>query len=56
MWAWLRSRILTSRNLTDKQIGPWNLVHLIDGMALPVGFWCMICLGLFLLLIYLDHF
>ena len=47
LWTWLRFRMPMSRIFSHKQIG---------GMALPIGFWLLMCFGLFLVLIYLDQY
>jgi hypothetical protein len=55
-WAWLRPKLPSAEVLTRKHIGPWNLQWLVVRLALPIGFWCLMCISLFWLLIYIDQF
>jgi hypothetical protein len=56
LWPWLKAKIPPSSILAQNYTGTRKVQSQIIGWTLPLGLWCLVCFGLFLLLIFLSRF
>jgi hypothetical protein len=55
-WRWFRSRLPESSSWVQNNSGARAFPNLVIRLTLPVLLWCLICFGLFRLLIFLNQF